>query len=77
VNDFSPETQDLIAVESIRQIHAIDDVISGDLSTATSKASATWAALPNGPSLPNAALQPYMHYDKFVEAFREAGGTAK
>lgn len=75
--DFSPETQDLIAVESLRQVHSIDDVIAGDIPVAIRKASATWASLPQGPGLSGRFNQPYMEYKKFVEVYKKSGGAFK
>lgn len=75
LNDFSADTQDLIAVESIRQVHAIDDVIKGDIAEACRKTARVWAAIPKGPDLPNDAGQPYMRYDKFLQAFKDHGGS--
>lgn len=77
LTDFSAETQDLIAVESIRYAHAIDDVIAGDIETAARKTSAVWAAIPKGPGIPNDAGQPYMRYEKFLRAFTDNGGIAR
>ncbi|WP_332878055.1 paar repeat-containing protein [Massilia sp. S19_KUP03_FR1] len=77
LTDFSAETQDLIAVESIRYAHAIDDVIAGDVETAARKSSKVWAAIPKGPGIPNDAGQPYMRYEKFLGAFTDSGGTAR
>lgn len=77
LTDFSAETQDLIAVESIRYAHAIDDVIAGDIEPAARKTSAVWAAIPKGPGVPNDAGQPYMRYEKFLRAFKDNGGIAR
>lgn len=77
LTDFTPETQDLIAVESLRQVHAVDDVIAGDIPTAVKKASATWSALPRGPGLANSSGQPYMEYSEFVTAYKNNGGIVK
>lgn len=77
LTDFSNETQDLIAVESIRYAHAIDDVIAGNIEPAARKTSTVWAAIPKGPGLPNDAGQPYMPYDKFLQAFKDNGGIAR
>ena len=37
LTDFSPHTQDLIAVENIRHYHAINNIISGDIPSAINK----------------------------------------
>ena len=76
--DFSPTTQDLLAVEILRTIHVIDSVVAGDMDFALSKASGRWAALPQGQGksgkYPN---QPYMKYDDFVNAYQSNGGKLK
>ena len=77
LSDFSPETQDLIAVESIRQVHALENVIEGDIDSATRKTSSVWAAIPKGAHLANDAGQPYMQYERFLKIFVENGGKVR
>lgn len=60
LTDFSPHTQDLIAIEGLRQGKIIDAIISGDMPTSIKGASTTWNALAQGHGLPNrVAGQPY------------------
>lgn len=47
ITDFSPESQDKIAVELIRRAGALDAVDSGDWKTAIGKLGGTWASLPS------------------------------
>lgn len=75
LTDFSPKTQDLIAVEGLRQKGAIAAVISGDMELAISKAAGTWNALPLGKGKPNRVTdQPYKEYDDVIVMFKRNGG---
>lgn len=49
ISDFSPESQDRIAVELIRRGGALKDVESGDFNAAIQKLGGTWASLPSSP----------------------------
>lgn len=46
LTDFSPQSQDVNAVELLRQIGAIAALQKGDLATATREAATQWAGLP-------------------------------
>lgn len=45
--DFSPRSQDLIAVQMIREQHALGDVTSGNFDEAVAKCSNIWASFPS------------------------------
>ena len=78
VTDFTPEHQDLMAIEIIRTQGAIEDVVAGDLVKALPKVAGRWAALPQGPGKGNKyPKQPYKTYDEFLKYFNEAGGKPK
>lgn len=77
LTDFTPSTQDLLAVEILRTIGAIENIAAGDMESALSKASRRWAALPQGPGKAGRYPQPYMEYDDFVAAYKENGGDIK
>lgn len=78
LTDFSPETQDLIAVNLLRSVGAIDKIMDGDIAAGLSKASMRWAALPKGPRLGNRVPnQPYVSYEHFEEVYKAAGGYVK
>ena len=47
VNDFSPESQDKIALGLIQRKGAMDDVTSGNFNGAIAKLGGTWASLPS------------------------------
>lgn len=48
LSDFSPGSQDKIAIQLIKECHAINDVISGTFESAITKCASRWASLPNG-----------------------------
>ena len=47
--DFSPPSQDMIALQQIKERFAWDDVDAGNLATAILKCSTIWASLPGAP----------------------------
>jgi len=49
IRDFSPDSQDRIAVELIRRNGALEDVRKGDFQSAINKLGGTWASLPSSP----------------------------
>ncbi len=78
LTDFSPQTQDLIAVSLLRKGGAVDALISCDFKKVMSEASYSWAALAQGPGLPNRySGQPYKEYEAVLAKYKELGGTAK
>ena len=78
LQDFSPATQDLIAVSVMRRIGAIDAIIDGKFQKAMDTASHPWAALSKGPGLPNRyPPQPYKTYEEVQAKYRELGGIEK
>jgi muramidase (phage lysozyme) len=76
LDDFSPETQDLVAVEILRTIGVLDDIERGDLAAALDKASHRWSSLPQGKGRPGRyPPQPSVAFEVFETHFRTAGGT--
>lgn len=47
VNDFSPESQNQVAIELIRRNGALDDVLAGNYEPAIKKLGGVWASLPS------------------------------
>lgn len=47
--DFTPESQDLAAIQLIKQAKAYDDVIAGNWEAAIKKTNKVWASLPGSP----------------------------
>jgi muramidase (phage lysozyme) len=70
LTDFSPESQDTIALQMIREQHAFADVASGHFDEAVTKCANIWASLPgNGYG---------QHQNKLADlrqAFTDAGGV--
>ncbi|WP_229440811.1 paar repeat-containing protein [Massilia sp. BSC265] len=76
LRDFSPRTQDLIAVEILRSLGVIDAIKAGDIADVMPKVARTWAALPKGPGRGNHyPRQRHVSYDHFLSAYLQAGGT--
>lgn len=44
--DFSPASQDAIAIQQIRECHALEDIANGDFDSAVAKCAHIWASLP-------------------------------
>lgn len=70
ITDFSPASQDLIAIELIRRAGALDDVRAGNFEAAVAKLGGRWASLPS-----SRAGQPVRSLDSLLSAFLRAGGT--
>jgi len=68
--DFTPETQDLMALELIDEDGAMPELQSGFLEDALDKCAGTWASLPA-----SHYPQPKRTYAYAEEAFIAAGGT--
>lgn len=49
MKDFTPESQDLAAIQLIKNAKAYDDVIAGNWVKAIEKTNKIWASLPNSP----------------------------
>lgn len=52
-NDFTPESQDYLAVTGLQLIGALSDIIAGNFSAALDTASGTWASLPGSTAQQN------------------------
>lgn len=75
LTDFSPHTQDLIAVEILRSLGVIEAVKAGRIAAVMPKVACTWAALPKGPGLANHyPPQRYVGFDTFLRSYLRAGG---
>jgi muramidase (phage lysozyme) len=67
--DFSPASQDKIAVQLIRECKAFDDVAAGRIAAALDKCRSRWA------SLPGAGYGQHEHsLDALVAVFKQKGG---
>lgn len=70
--DFGPESQDLAALELIRQAGAANDVLTGRVATAVSKCKKIWASFPGA----GYEGQPERRVTALLRVFDRAGGTA-
>ncbi|WP_254442110.1 paar repeat-containing protein [Duganella vulcania] len=77
LTDFTPDTQDLIAVSILRGLGIIDKIKDGDIESGLSAASKPWAALPIGRGQAGRHNQPCVTYEHFEAAYKVAGGTTK
>jgi len=68
--NFSPISQDLIAVQQIKERGALQDIEKGYISIAIDKVKNIWA------SLPGAGYNQHENkLDKLITAYKDAGGT--
>lgn len=78
LSDFTPETQDLIAVEILRVLKVIEQIQAGDIDAALDKASHRWSALPQGKGKPGFyPTQPFVSYETFESSYKNSGGNVK
>lgn len=68
--DFSPASQDKIALRLVLECHAVDDINAGYVEKAISKCRSRWASLPGA-----GYGQPEKRMADLIEAYRRAGGT--
>lgn len=69
LNDFSPESQDAIAIQQIREFKGLPLIESGAFEQAVAKLSPLWASLPGA-----GYGQHENKIHKLVAAYQEAGG---
>lgn len=69
LTDFSPHTQDLMAVHLLRQCGALQPLLSGNLDAALPGASRPWASLPQAPDKAGRHNQPYKPYEAVRSTF--------
>jgi muramidase (phage lysozyme) len=68
--NFSPLSQDLIAIQQIRERGALQDIEKGYISVAIDKVKNIWASLPGADY-----GQHENSLDKLITAYKDAGGT--
>lgn len=68
--DFGPVSQDRIAIQQIKEQHALADIITGHLADAIGNVSNIWASLPGA-----GYGQHEQHIDGLRAAYLAAGGT--
>lgn len=70
LSDFSPASQDAIAIQQIKERKALDDIVNGDIERAISKVNNIWASLPN-----SKYGQPTRTINACIAKYKEFGGT--
>ena len=70
LSDFTPDSQDLGAVELLRRADALDDIAAGNFEAAIAKAKGTWASLPGSTS-----GQPQQKMAVLQNFYTQSGGT--
>lgn len=68
--DFSPASQDAIAIQQIKERKALNDIESGNITTAIAKVKNIWASLPGA-----GYGQHENSVDKLLAAYQAAGGS--
>lgn len=70
LKDFSPASQDAVALQQIKERHALELIDAGDIRQAIDRCSNIWA------SLPGAGYGQFEHKaDSLIAKFKEAGGA--
>ncbi len=69
-SDFSPSSQDALAVAGLKLIGALPDVVAGNFASAIQKASGTWASMPGSTAQQNPA-----QYSAVLAMYQNYGGN--
>ncbi|GKV89292.1 glycoside hydrolase family 24 protein [Pectobacterium carotovorum] len=70
LKDFSPASQDAVAIQQIKERRALPDIESGDIKTAIGKCANIWA------SLPGAGYGQHEHkIDDLLSKYQKCGGS--
>jgi lysozyme len=70
LQDFSPASQDAVAIQQIKERKALDDIEKGYIAVAIDKCKNIWASLPGA-----GYGQHENNVDKLIAAYKTAGGT--
>jgi len=68
--DFSPISQDKIAIQLMRECHALPMLQNGDINSAVTACASRWASLPG-----NSYGQHQQTMEMLINAYESAGGT--
>jgi muramidase (phage lysozyme) len=68
--DFSPESQDKIAIQMMKEVHALDYIENGNFQKAVVQCGSRWASLPN-----NSYGQRQVPIADLQDAYIKAGGV--
>jgi muramidase (phage lysozyme) len=75
LQDFSPDSQDKIAIQLIKECKATVDIENGDIKTAIQKCKSRWASLPDISTGKSDYGQRAESVDVLLAAYTKAGGT--
>lgn len=75
LSDFSADTQELIAVEMLRQLGVLGKIQAGDIDATLSLAGAAWPGLPKAPASGARFAAPDAAYQGFLQKYGECGGS--
>lgn len=70
LNDFSPESQDTVALQLIRECGALDDIDNGKIEQAIQKCASRWASFPGSKYGQRTRTMDFM-----LSAYYRAGGA--
>lgn len=70
LHDFGPAAQDAIAIQQIKERHALDDILTGHFVRAVAKVSNIWASLPGA-----GYGQPEHPIEALSETYERLGGS--
>ena len=73
--DFGQETQDLIAVELLRELGVMDKLLAGDVWSVLLEAPRCWPQLPPAPGATGSFKPPATGYERFCAIYKRFGGT--
>lgn len=72
LKDFSPESQDQVAIQHIKECRAMPDVLAGRVVEAIAKCRNIWASLPGA-----GYGQPEHKLENLLDAYKRAGGVTQ
>jgi muramidase (phage lysozyme) len=70
LHDFGADSQDAIALQMIKECHALDDIDAGHLMSAITKCNSRWASLPG-----NVYGQRQVNIETLTAYYTSVGGT--
>lgn len=75
LGDTGPESQDLVAVETLRELGVLTLLEGGDVWSVLGQAARYWPALPAPPGADGRFAPPATEYEIFCMRYKEYGGT--
>ncbi|WP_229477077.1 paar repeat-containing protein [Massilia rubra] len=75
LSDFCAETQELIAVDVLRELGVLGKIQAGDIDATLAAAATCWPGLPRTPGSQARFAAPDAAYESFMQKYGECGGT--